>query len=51
MIPITEGIKNTDNAICRYLDQVDNASCGVISQDIRLPRKLILSRQMPIKEI
>lgn len=34
MISITEGIKNTDNAICRYLDQVDNTSRGVISQDI-----------------
>lgn len=34
MVSISERIKNTDNAICRYLDQVDNTSRGVISQDI-----------------
>ena len=34
MVSITERIKNTDKIICRYLDQVDAASRGVISQDI-----------------
>lgn len=34
MVSITDRIKNTDEIICRYLDQVDAASRGVISQDI-----------------
>jgi len=34
MVSITDRIKNTDNIICRYLDQVNVASRGVISQDI-----------------
>lgn len=34
MVSITDRIKNTDSIICRYLDQVNSSSRGVISQDI-----------------
>ena len=34
MVSITDRIKNTDSIICRFLDQVDSSSRGVISQDI-----------------
>lgn len=34
MISITERINNTDKAICRHLDQVNDLSRGVVSQDI-----------------
>lgn len=30
----TEKIKNTDRAICRYLDRIDTDNRGVVSQDI-----------------
>ena len=34
MPKIDDSIRNVDSVICRHLDNIDNSSRGVISQDI-----------------